>query len=75
MLQQVLSVYVEALLLTTVLMTVFSLIWIAWRAFTKKDKTKKERQSHLFDVLLIAIMTTPVLTFAMVGILMVYRGR
>ena len=75
MLEQILSVYVEALLLTTLAMSLFAALWIGWRAFRRKDKTKRERQSHLFDVLLITIMTIPILTFATLGILMVLRGR
>lgn len=40
----------------------------------RKDKTAKERQSHLYDVLLIAIMTIPVLSFAVLGLLIVFKA-
>ncbi|MGT2846982.1 DUF4059 family protein [Streptococcus massiliensis] len=74
MLQQILSVYIEALIITSILVAVAAGLWIGWRVMRHKDKTAKERQSHLFDVLLIAIMTTPILTFATVGIIMVLRA-
>lgn len=74
MLQQILSVYLEALLLTSIFVGILAAAWIGWRALRQKDKTAKERQSHLYDTLLIAIMTTPILTFATVGILMVLRA-
>jgi hypothetical protein len=40
----------------------------------RKDKTAKERQSHLYDVLLIVIMTIPVLSFATLGLLIVLKA-
>ena len=74
MLQQILSVYLEALLLTSIIVAILAAIWIGWRIVRKKDKTARKRQSHLYDTLLIAIMTTPILTFATVGILMIIRA-
>lgn len=45
------------------------------RAARKTDKTAKERQLHLYDILLIDIMTIPVLTFAVIGVLFILRAR
>ena len=57
MLKQIFSLYIESLLLTTALIGGLSGILILARMASRKDKTAKARQAHLFDVLLIDIMT------------------
>ena len=47
MLNQLLSLYIESLIITSVGVLVFSAVWIGLRAARKKDKTAKERQLHL----------------------------
>jgi putative uncharacterized protein aapA len=54
---------------------VASAVWIGLRVARKTDKTAKERQLHLYDILLIDIMTIPVLTFAVIGVLFILRAR
>ena len=75
MLNQLLSLYIESLIITSVGVLVASAVWIGLRAALKKDKTAKERQLHLYDILLIDIMTIPVLTFAVIGVLFILRAR
>ena len=60
MLNQLLSLYIESLIITSIGVLVASAIWIGLRAARKTDKTAKERQLHLYDILLIDIMTIPV---------------
>ena len=74
MLQQIFSLYIESLVITTILVAILSGLWILLRALRRKDKTAKERQAHLYDVLLIAIMTIPVLTFATLGLILVWKA-
>lgn len=45
---------------TTILVGIASCILIGYRALKKKDKTAKQRQAHLYDILLIDIMTIPI---------------
>ena len=75
MLNQLLSLYIESLIITSVGVLVASAVWIGLRAARKNDKTAKERQLHLYDILLIDIMTIPVLTFAVIGVLFILRAR
>lgn len=75
MLNQLLSLYIESLIITSIGVLVASAIWIGLRAARKMDKTAKERQLHLYDILLIDIMTIPVLTFAVIGVLFILRAR
>ena len=63
MLNQIFSLYIESLIYTTIAVGIVDGLWIGLRMIRRKDKTAKERQSHLYDVLLIAIMTIPVLSF------------
>ena len=74
MLKQIFSLYIESLLLTTALIGGLSGILILARMASRKDKTAKARQVHLFDVLLIDIMTIPILSFAVMGILLVLKA-
>lgn len=74
MLKQIFSLYIESLLLTTALIGGLSGILILARMASRKDKTAKARQAHLFDVLLIDIMTIPILSFAGMGILLVLKA-
>jgi hypothetical protein len=74
MLKQIFSLYIESLLLTTALIGCLSGILILARMASRKDKTAKARQAHLFDVLLIDIMTIPILSFAVMGILLVLKA-
>lgn len=74
MLKQIFSLYIESLLLTTALIGGLSGILILARMASRKDKIAKARQAHLFDVLLIDIMTIPILSFAVMGILLVLKA-
>ncbi|HBJ54117.1 MAG TPA: DUF4059 domain-containing protein [Streptococcus sp.] len=74
MLSQVFLFYLESLLITALLVGSFLGLWIGLRAVRRVDKTIKERQAHLYDMLLIAVMTIPILSFAMMGILLILRA-
>ena len=74
MLNQFFSLYIESLIYTTIAVGIVDGLWIGLRMIRRKDKTAKERQSHLYDVLLIAIMTIPVLSFAVLGLLIVFKA-
>ena len=74
MLNQIFSLYIESLIYTTIAVGIVDGLWIGLRMIRRKDKTAKERQSHLYDVLLIAIMTIPVVSFAVLGLLIVFKA-
>ncbi|GGE31020.1 DUF4059 family protein [Streptococcus himalayensis] len=75
MFAQILSLYLQSLLFTTIVIGVVLGVWIGLRAIRNKDKTAKARQAHLYDMLLIGVMTIPVLSFAMMSILLVLKAR
>ncbi|MDO4667165.1 MAG: DUF4059 family protein [Streptococcus sp.] len=74
MLNQIFLLYIESLIYTTIGVVILSGLWIIFRMIRRKDKTVKERQNHLYDVLLIDIMTIPILSFATLGLLIVLRA-
>lgn len=74
MLFRVFILYLESLLITVLLVGSFLGLWIGLRAVRRVDKTVRDRQVHLYDMLLIAVMTIPILSFAMMGILLVLKA-
>lgn len=74
MLNQIFSLYIESLIYTTIGVGIIAGLWIGLRMICRIDKTAKARQSHLYDVLLIAIMTIPILSFAVLGLLIVFKA-
>ena len=71
---EIFSPYIKGLLLAIVFVFLVGIIWNFWRAARKLDKTDKERQSFLYDVLMMSIMTIPVLSFAFMAILLMFKA-
>lgn len=74
MLKEILSVYLEGLLCSAIAVPLVLLAWGIYRAVKKLDKTAQERQAFLYDSLLIALMTIPILSFAFTGILLMLKA-
>ncbi|HER4033747.1 TPA: DUF4059 family protein, partial [Streptococcus pyogenes] len=66
--------YVKGLILSSLTMILICLIWTLWRAKTKRDKTLIERQAFLYEMLMVAILTIPILSFAFMSILVVIKS-
>ncbi|MGT2785147.1 DUF4059 family protein [Streptococcus merionis] len=73
MLARILSLYLQSLAGTTFLTFVIGSFCLFWRKFRKKDKTDKERRSSTYEVLLISVMVIPILSFALMGIILMIR--
>ena len=74
MLLQIFSLYFQSLVLTMLLVLVVLGIWIGLRALSGVDKTAKARQAHLYDMIMIGVLTIPVLSFATMSILLVLKA-
>ncbi|MEY2062796.1 DUF4059 family protein [Streptococcus pyogenes] len=74
MLVEIFSLYVKGLILSSFTMILICLIWTLWRAKTKRDKTLIERQAFLYEMLMVAILTIPILSFAFMSILVVIKS-
>lgn len=75
MFMKVFGLYLQGLVLALICVLFFSFCWGLWRARKKMDKTLKERQSFLYDLLMIVLITTPVLSFAFMAILLIIKSR
>ena len=74
MLLQIFSLYFQSLVLTMLLDLVVLGLWIGLRALSGVDKTAKARQAHLYDMIMIGVLTIPVLSFATMSILLVLKA-
>ncbi|HEQ4770114.1 TPA: DUF4059 family protein [Streptococcus pyogenes] len=74
MLVEIFSLYVKGLILSSLTMILICLIWTLWRAKTKRDKTLIERQAFLYEMLMVAILTIPILSFAFMSVLVVIKS-
>lgn len=52
------------------------LLFLGWpyRAYQSRGKTKRERQADLYESLLIALVTIPVLAFAFLSLLVMLKA-
>ncbi|HER1153286.1 TPA: DUF4059 family protein [Streptococcus pyogenes] len=74
MLVEIFSLYVKGIILSSLTMMLICLIWTLWRAKTKRDKTLIERQAFLYEMLMVAILTIPILSFAFMSLLVVIKS-
>ncbi|HFI0076404.1 TPA: DUF4059 family protein [Streptococcus suis] len=74
MLQNILSLYLQGLLVSAIVVICISLVWFIARASRKVDQTTQARQDFLFDLLMINVMTIPILAFGVMGILLMFKA-
>ncbi|MGT2908110.1 DUF4059 family protein [Streptococcus dentiloxodontae] len=74
MLLSILKFYLLGLLIAFVLTFVLSAIWISYRAVRKKDRTIRERQSVLYDAIMMSMVAIPILAFAFMAIIIMMRA-
>ena len=74
MLLQIFSLYFQSLVLSMLLVLIVLGLWIGLRALSGVDKTAKARQAHLYDMIMIGVLTIPVLSFATMSILLVLKA-
>lgn len=74
MLLQIFSLYFQSLVLTMLLVLIVLGLWICLRALSGVDKTAKARQAHLYDMIMIGVLTVPVLSFATMSLLLVIKA-
>lgn len=74
MLHTLVSFYLQGLLLATIVVVITGLAYVVNRAYKKVDKTAREKQEVLYDVLMICILTTPIFSFAFMALLLVIKS-
>lgn len=71
---EIFSLYLRSLLLATIFVVFVGIVWNFWRAIRKLDKTAKERQQFLYEVLMMSTMTIPIVSFALMAILLMLKA-
>ncbi|MXQ49346.1 DUF4059 family protein [Streptococcus pneumoniae] len=74
MLHTLVSFYLQGLLLAAIVVFITGLAYMVNRAYKKVDKTAREKQEILYDVLMICILTTPIFSFAFMALLLVIKS-
>ena len=74
MLLQLFSLYFESLILTTILVLIFFRDLDGLRVMSGVDKTAKARQAHLYDMIMIGVLVVPVLSFAVMSLILVFKA-
>ncbi|HEL1585926.1 TPA: DUF4059 family protein [Streptococcus suis] len=72
--ESILGLYLQSLLLTIVFMVVVSGFWFLGRMIRRVDKTVQERQDALYDLMMINVMTIPILSFGVLGVLLMLKA-
>ena len=73
MLQNILSFYLQGLLIAAIFVIVISFIWFLIHASKGFDKTLQERHDFLFDLLMINVMSIPIVAFGVVSIILMIK--
>ncbi|EHI73304.1 hypothetical protein STRCR_0777 [Streptococcus criceti HS-6] len=50
------------------------IVWLSYRALKLKDKTIKERQNALYDGIMMALISIPILSFAFMAIVLMIKS-
>ena len=74
MLIKIFSLYIQSLIYTTILVGLADGFWLLLQRLGRKDRTFAVGQSQIYDLLLITIMTIPILSFAIFGLLVVLKA-
>ncbi|MDO5078241.1 DUF4059 family protein [Streptococcus minor] len=74
MLQTILSLYLESLLFSAIIVVIASLAWFVVRASKGRDKTQHEKREFLYDLLIINVMTIPIFAFGIIGLILILRA-
>lgn len=73
--QAILAIYLKSLLISAVVVLILSGLYMLGTISRNYDKPLSDRQNKIFDVLLIDIFTIPILSFAVLAILIILKSR
>lgn len=73
--QAILAIYLKSLLISAVVVLILSGLYMLGTISRNYDKPLSVRQNKIFDVLLIDILTIPILSSAVLAILIILKSR
>lgn len=71
----ILQFYLKGLIISALLVLVLGGLYAFTYLVRNTDKPWYERRNRIFDLILVAILTTPILSFAILGILVILNIR
>ncbi|MFC3931881.1 DUF4059 family protein [Streptococcus dentapri] len=74
MLTTIFKFYLQGLFLALIFVILAVIFWISYRALKLKDKTVSERQNTLYDGIMMALISIPVLSFAFMAIILIIKS-
>ena len=74
MLTDILKFYLQGLLMAVIFAIIAVIVWLSYRALKLKDKTVKERQNALYDGIMMALVSIPILSFAFMAIILMVKS-
>lgn len=74
MFAELMTIYLQGLVFSTITVLSICGFWIFFRAKRKLDKTALQRQQFLYEMIMIALLLIPVLSFAFMSILIVLKS-
>ena len=74
LLQDILSLYLQGLFLSALLMAVYCGSWFLIHIARHDEEPVQQRRSLLFDLIIIYVLTVPIIAFGMVGIQLILRA-
>lgn len=74
MLVNIFSFYLQGLLWAILFTFLVAVGWLLYRANRKLDPTLKERQAALYDTLMMALISIPILSFAFMALILMIKA-
>lgn len=74
MLVNLFKFYLQGLLTAVLVVFVLDVCWIFYRAAKKMDRTAAQRQAILYEALVIALITIPILSFAFMALMLMMKA-
>lgn len=74
MLATIYRFYLMGLTISAIVTLIGIVFWLMYRVGRRFEKTKKERQALLYEALIIFLLTTPILSFAFMAIMVMIKA-
>lgn len=75
MISAILSFYLQGLVISAVIVIVLAALYLMTYLIRHNKTPRKIVRNRIFDVILIAILTIPILSFAIVALLVIFGAR
>ncbi|GBG96756.1 DUF4059 family protein [Lactococcus termiticola] len=71
----ILELYIQGLIFSFILIAVLCGLYIFAFLVRNPEKSRAERRNRVMDAILVAVLTIPILSFALLGFLVILRAK